>query len=138
MRHGRWLVAAALAVTLGTVTGCGSDSDSPGDFVRDKYSRAASLDLDGGARAYTSKDSVSKVEDAITEDWRSIERHSDDSGVYLRFGNDVVTVQRNGSGSVIRVEDVATACPRYRAEKGINWTCDRSSDSRDGGPGEGK
>jgi hypothetical protein len=138
MRYGRRLVVAALAVTLGAVTGCGSDSDSPGDFVRDEYSRAASLDLDGGAQAYTSKDSVSTVEDAITDDWRPIERHSDDSGVYLRFGDDVVTIQSNGSGSVVRVEDIATACPRYRTEKGLNWTCNRSSDSRDGGPGEGK
>jgi hypothetical protein len=139
MRYRQWFVVAALAGALGlALGGCGSDADSPGDFVRGEYKRAASMDLDGGSRAYTSKDSVSAVERAITKDWRPIERHAATGSVYLRFGNDVVSVQPNGSGSVIRVEDIATACPRYKTQLGINWTCNRSGDDRGGGPGEGK
>jgi Domain of unknown function (DUF4247) len=138
MRRRSWLVATALTALLGTASGCGSGADSPAEFVENKYERAASMDLDGGSRAYTSKDSVSTVEKAITEDWNPIERHSDGSGTYLRYGDDVVSIQDNGPGSVVRVEDIDTACPRYRSQIGINWTCNRVANTRGGGPGEGK
>jgi hypothetical protein len=139
MRYRRRFVVAALCGALGlALGGCGSDADSPGDFVRGEYSRAASMDLDGGSRAYTTKDSPSSVERAITKDWRPLERYAGAGSVFLRFGNDVVSVEPNGSGSVVRVEDIATGCPRYKTQLGVNWTCNRSSDTRGGGPGEGK
>ncbi len=140
MRHRRWFVTAGMAVLLGLAPGaCGFGDDSPREFVESEYKRAANLDVDGVARAYTSPRTPAAVEDAIVDAWRPLDRAADQTGIYLRFADDVVTVQPNGSGSVIRVEGAGTACPRYRSTVGANWNCDaRAEDQRGGGPGDGK
>lgn len=75
-----------------------------GQRPRLRGQRPESLDTDGPTLAYTSPKSPAVVERAITKGWKPIGRFADASGGYLRFPDDVSTVQPNGTGSVIRIE----------------------------------
>lgn len=140
----RWFVVSALLGVLGLVlagTAVAGGNFSPRGYISRHYSRASANDLTGGARAYTSSKSVTRVAAEITKAWRPADRYADGSGVYLRYSDDMVTVQpRSGGGSVIRVEGVRSGYNRYRSTVGSHWGWSTSSSegNRGGGPGAGK
>lgn len=140
----RWFMVSALLGVVGLVlagTALAAGDISPRGYISHHYTRSAKYDLVGGSRAYTSPKSVSRVAAEVTRAWRPADRYTDFSGVYLRYSDDLVTVQpRSGGGSVIRVEGVRSGYNRYRSTVGSHWGWSTSSSegNRGGGPGAGK
>ncbi|GIJ49507.1 hypothetical protein Val02_63930 [Virgisporangium aliadipatigenens] len=133
----------ALTVVLVLVAflagGCGFTDDDVEDHVQGEYKRARSLDIAGGAVAYTSSKAPGPVEQAITKKWKASDRLSDAQGVLLRYPQHVVSLGPNGSGTVIRVEPIGTAYNRYRDRVGNRWAWGPTGENEHGGgPGEGK
>lgn len=140
MTYRKWLLAGgALAVIGVLVAGVAvfTGSFSPRGYVADTYRRSAADDIDRDAVAYRSSRPPSQVAKQITEAWKPAERYVDGSGVYLRYDDDAVVVKPAGRGSLILVEKMTTAYPRYSGVVGGYWGWSRGS-VRGGGPGAGK
>ena len=137
-----WYVLAAglgaIGLLLGGFTAC-SGNFSPDAYVARHYTRAASQDLGGDARAYTSSKSPTRVADEITRQWTPAGRYADGTGVYLRSSNDSVVLKPSGAGTLILVEGLRTAYRRYSGVVGNGWIGRGDGNSgRGGGPGSGK
>ena len=111
---------------------------SPRGYVEDRYTRASSRDIGRDAVAYTSPKSPSQVSKDITDAWQPADQYVDGSGVYLRYDDDSVVILPIAAGSVILLERMATAYPRYHNVVGSGWGWGRGSTVRGGGPGAGK
>ncbi|WP_436493534.1 DUF4247 domain-containing protein [Actinokineospora sp. HUAS TT18] len=109
------------------------------DYVEDTYTRAASLDR-GEEIAFTSDQAPTRVAANITGQWKPVSQYADASGVYLRYNDDMVLVRPEGTGSVIRIDDVARAYRAYHSSVGGNWgwTSGHGESFRGRGPGAGK
>jgi hypothetical protein len=141
MTYRRWfLVGGALALVGVLVAGVGTayGNFSPRGYVADNYSRSATDDIGDDALAYTSKKEPSQVADELTGAWAPADRFVDGSGVYLRYADDAVVILPLAVGSLILVEKLATAYPRYYSVVGGYWGWGRGASLRGGGPGEGK
>jgi hypothetical protein len=138
----RWFViGVGLALVGALVAGVGifTGSFSPRGYVSDNFTRAAARDLGGDALAYTSGKVPSEVADQITDVWAPADRYVDASGVYLRYDDDsVVILPLAAVGSLILVENMRTAYPRYYGTVGGYWGWGRGTSIRGGGPGAGK
>ena len=137
-----WYVLAASLTAIGLVIGgftaC-SGNFSPTSYVARHYTRAATQDIGGEARAYTSIKSPTRVADEITRAWTPAGRYADGTGVYLRYSNDSVVLKPNGTGTLILVEGLRTAYRRYSGVVGNGWIGRGDGNSgRGGGPGSGK
>lgn len=111
---------------------------SPRGYVADKFTRAPQYDIGDDAIAYTSSQAPSQVADQITSAWRPADQYVDASGIYLRYEDDSVVILPLAKGSVILLEPVATAYPRYYNTVGNAWGWGRGTTVRGGGPGFGK
>jgi hypothetical protein len=141
MTYRRWfLVGGALALVGLLIAGVGTayGNFSPRGFVDNHYSRSAGDDIGDDARAYTSRQSPSQVAADITGAWEPADRYVDGSGVYLRSADDSVVILPLAVGSLILVEKLATAYPRYLPIVGGYWGWGRGASLRGGGPGAGK
>ncbi|MFC0527544.1 DUF4247 domain-containing protein [Phytohabitans kaempferiae] len=129
-------VVGAIVAAVGVFTG----SFSPRGYVADNYSRAAARDIGTDALAYTSAKAPSEVADQISGVWTPADRYVDASGVYLRYDDDsVVILPLAAVGSLILVEKMTTAYPRYHGTVGNYWGWGgRGGTIRGGGPGAGK
>lgn len=141
MKHRRWFVLAAaltlvglLVAGLATVYG----NFSPRGYVADHYSRSTTDDIGDDALAYRSDKPPSAVAREIQDAWEPADQYVDGSGVYLRYADDAVVILPLAVGSLILVEKVATAYPRYHSVVGGFWGWGRGASVRGGGPGEGK
>lgn len=141
MTYRKWfVVGAALALVGLLVAGVGalSGSFTPRGFVADTFARSAADDIGDDAVAYTSSQDPSEVAERITDAWEPADRYVDGSGVYLRYDEDAVVVLPAAVGSLILVERLTTAYPRYHRTVGGYWGWGRGMSVRGGGPGAGK
>ncbi|GAB2993861.1 hypothetical protein GCM10027184_55490 [Saccharothrix stipae] len=109
------------------------------DHVDSTYTRAANLDR-GEEIAFTSPRAPSLVAADIIGRWKPVSQYADASGVYLRYNDDMVLVRPQGTGSVIRIDDVDRAYRTYHSSVGGNWgwTSGHGESFRGRGPGAGK
>jgi hypothetical protein len=136
----RWFIVAAALGLLGLFCGVAifSGTFSPRQYVDATYTREPARDIGTDAVAYTSQRVPSQVVGEITAAWEPADRYVDGSGVYLRYSDDAVVVLPLAAGSLILVEAVRTAYPRYYGILGSHWHTRDGSGFRGGGPGAGK
>ncbi|SCL23404.1 protein of unknown function [Micromonospora nigra] len=141
MTYRRWFVVGGAFAVIGALVAAFAFSYgnfSPRGFVEDRYARAASHDLGGDAVAYTSTRSPSQVAEEVTDAWQPADQYVDGSGVYLRYDDDSVVILPLAAGSLILLERMQTAYPRYHSVVGNHWGWGRGNTVRGGGPGSGK
>ncbi|NJP30732.1 DUF4247 domain-containing protein [Micromonospora thermarum] len=141
MTYRRWFVVGVVFAVIGALVAVFAvfyGNFSPRGFVEDRYSRAASRDIGSQAVAYTSSSRPSQVAKEITDAWKPADQYVDGSGVYLRYDDDSVVILPVAAGSLILLEGLNTAYPRYHSRVGNHWGWGRGNTVRGGGPGSGK
>ncbi|MEH0820634.1 MULTISPECIES: DUF4247 domain-containing protein [unclassified Micromonospora] len=141
MTYRRWFVVGVAFAVIGALVAAFAifyGNFSPRGYVEDRYTRATSRDIGGEAIAYTSDKTPSQVAQDVTEAWQPADQYVDGSGVYLRYDDDSVVILPIATGSVILLERLRTAYPRYHSTVGSHWGWGRGSTVRGGGPGSGK
>ncbi|WBB78199.1 DUF4247 domain-containing protein [Micromonospora sp. WMMD882] len=141
MTYRRWFVVGAAFAVIGALVAAfaiGYGNFSPRGYVEDRYTRANGRDIGRDAIAYTSSKSPSQVADEVTDAWKPADQYVDGSGVYLRYDDDSVVILPVAAGSLILLERLSTAYPRYHSTVGNAWGWGRGSTVRGGGPGSGK
>lgn len=142
MTHKSWFALAALLSATGLIIGAiaiFSGNFSPRRYVESNYERAATYDVGDDARAYRSSKAPAEVLGEITSAWSPAARHVDGSGAYLQYADDAVVIFPLEAGSLILLEKLATAYPRYHSTVAGYWGWKGgSSGYRGGGPGSGK
>ncbi|MGW0435189.1 DUF4247 domain-containing protein [Micromonospora sp. NPDC003197] len=141
MKYRRWIIVGTAFALIGVLVAGFAvfyGNFSPRGYVKDKYTRAASHDIGRQATAYTSRKSPSAVSDEITKAWKPADQYVDGSGVYLRYDDDSVVIKPIAGGSVILLEKMSSAYPRYHSTVGHSWAWGRGNTVRGGGPGAGK
>jgi len=138
-----YFIAAGVIGLVGLlVAGCAlfAGDFSPRGYVADQYQRSAAHDIGGDALAYTSNQSPSEVAANIAGQWEPADRYVDGSGVYLRYADDAVVILPLALGSLILIEAMRTAYPRYYGIIGgyWGWGSGWGESTRGGGPGGGK
>lgn len=131
------IALAAVGLLIGLI-GTSYGGFSPRGYVADHYARSTRDDIGRDAKAYTSSRPPSQVADELTGAWQPADRYVDGSGVYLRYTDDAVVIRPAGAGSLILVENLRTAYPRYLGVVGGYWGWSRGTTVRGGGPGAGK
>ena len=132
-------VLGAVGLLVGSIA-LFSSASSPRRYVASHFTRDASHDIGREAVAYTANQSPSVVADRIAGEWKPADRVVDGSGVYLRYAEDSVVILPLLAGSLILVEALRTAYPRYHTIVGgyWGWNTRDGGDFRGGGPGAGK
>ncbi|MFI9642739.1 DUF4247 domain-containing protein [Micromonospora sp. NPDC051925] len=141
MTYRRWIVAGVALAVIGALVAAFAifyGNFSPRGYIEDRYTRAASRDIGRDAVAYTSNRTPSQVAQDITGAWKPADQYVDGSGVYLRYDDDSLVILPIAAGSVILLERMRTAYPRYHSTVGSHWGWGRGSTVRGGGPGTGK
>ncbi|WP_428962694.1 DUF4247 domain-containing protein [Micromonospora fluostatini] len=141
MTYRRWFVVGVAVALVGAVIAAFAlfyGNFSPRGFVEDRYTRAASRDIGRQALAYTSSRPPSQVAKEVTDAWQPADQYVDGSGVYLRYDDDSVVILPLAAGSVILLERMTTAYPRYHSTVGRGWGWGGGGTVRGGGPGSGK
>ncbi|MGW4498674.1 DUF4247 domain-containing protein [Micromonospora sp. NPDC004336] len=141
MTYRRWFVVGVAFAVIGALVAAFAifyGNFSPRGFVEDRYTRSASRDIGRDAVAYTSPLAPSQVAKEVTDAWKPADQYVDGSGVYLRYDDDSVVILPTVAGSVILLERMRTAYPRYHSTVGSHWGWGRGSTVRGGGPGSGK
>jgi hypothetical protein len=141
MKHRRLFLFAGLIALVGVLIagfGVAYGNFSPRGYVADHSTRSTADDIADDARAYTSKKVPSEVARELTDAWEPADRYVDASGVYLRYADDAVVILPLAVGSLILVEKLSTAFPRYYSVVGGFWGWGRGASLRGGGPGAGK
>lgn len=144
MRKARWWFAAAAVVAVIGLLVAGNAVFSGGfsmrGYVAEHYRRAPDRDIGTEAVAYLSDRSPTEVTEDIVGAWQPADRYVDGSGVYLRYGDDALVVLPLALGSLILVENLRTAYPRYYGIIGgyWGWGSGWGERARGGGPGGGK
>ncbi|MEV0324840.1 hypothetical protein CA850_15290 [Micromonospora echinospora] len=141
MTYRRWFVVGAAFAVIGALVAAFAifyGNFSPRGYVEDRYTRATGQDIGRDAIAYTSTKRPSQVADEVTDAWKPADQYVDGSGVYLRYDDDSVVILPVAAGSVILLERLSTAYPRYHSTVGNSWGWGRGSTVRGGGPGSGK
>lgn len=141
MTYRRWFVVGVAVAVVGALVAAFAifyGNFSARGYVQDHYARAASQDIGSDALAYTSNKSPSQVAKDVTDAWQPADQYVDGSGVYLRYDDDSVVILPIAAGSLILLEQLGTAYPRYHSRVGNHWGWGRGSTVRGGGPGAGK
>ncbi|MFR9777958.1 DUF4247 domain-containing protein [Micromonospora sp. MS34] len=141
MTYRRWFVVGVAFAVIGAVVAGFAifyGNFSPRGYVADHFRRDASRDIGSQALAYTTDRTPSQVSKQITDVWQPADQYVDGSGVYLRYNDDSVVILPIAAGSVILLERMSTAYPRYHSRVGNHWGWGRGSTVRGGGPGAGK
>ncbi|MFB6391673.1 DUF4247 domain-containing protein [Polymorphospora lycopeni] len=139
-RRGWLVVGVSMALVGALVAGAAIvfGTFSARAWVEDRYSRSVADDIGRDATAYRSDQTPARVADEITDSWNPDDRYVDDSGVYLRYDDDSVVILPLAAGSLILLERMSTAHPRYHSTVGTAWVWGRDTNVRGGGPGAGK
>ncbi|MEU1605520.1 DUF4247 domain-containing protein [Micromonospora matsumotoense] len=141
MTYRRWFVVGVAFAVIGALVAAFAifyGNFSPRGYIEDRYTRSANRDIGRDAVAYTSNRTPSQVADDITGAWKPADQYVDGSGVYLRYDDDSLVILPIAAGSVILLERMRTAYPRYHSTVGSHWGWGRGSTVRGGGPGAGK
>jgi hypothetical protein len=141
MTYRRWFVVGVVFAVIGALVAAFAlfyGNFSPRGFVEDRYTRAATRDIGGDAVAYTSTKDPSTVAQEVSDAWRPADQYVDGSGVYLRYDDESVVILPLAAGSLILLERLSTAYPRYHSTVGNHWGWGRGNTVRGGGPGSGK
>ncbi|MFD7133572.1 DUF4247 domain-containing protein [Streptomyces sp. NPDC059894] len=128
-------VRAAVAALLSAVllTACssdGADNGVPREWISKTYTASGTGWLDADS-------APTKVADAIHGHREALDRAYGDSMVFLRYGDDMVTLSPQRTGSRIEIEDYRNGYHRH-SQYLSGWPDPDSSSFRGGGPGEGK
>jgi hypothetical protein len=137
----RWFVVGVAFAVVGALVAAFAifyGNFSPRGYIEDRYTRAASRDIGRDAIAYTSNRTPSQVAKDVTDAWKPADQYVDGSGVYLRYDDDSLVILPIAAGSLILLERMRTAYPRYHSTVGSHWGWGRGSTVRGGGPGSGK
>jgi hypothetical protein len=139
----RWFIIAGVLGAVGllvVVLALATGGSSPRGYIGGHYPRDAAHDIGGEALAYTAGDPPSVVAEDISGEWSPADEYVDGSGVYLRYADDSVVILPLAAGSLILVEALRTAYPRYHGVVGgyWGWNTRDGGDFRGGGPGAGK
>ncbi|MBO4159614.1 MULTISPECIES: DUF4247 domain-containing protein [Micromonospora] len=141
MTYRRWFVVGVAFAVVGALVAAFAifyGNFSPRGYIEDRYTRAAARDIGRDAVAYTSNRTPSQVADDVTGAWKPADQYVDGSGVYLRYDDDSLVILPIAAGSLILLERMRTAYPRYHSTVGSHWGWGRGSTVRGGGPGSGK
>lgn len=141
MTYRRWFVVGVVFAVIGALVAAFAivyGNFSPRGYVEDRYDRATARDIGRDAVAYTSSASPSEVAKEVTDAWKPADQYVDGSGVYLRYDDDSVVILPAAAGSLILLERLDTAYPRYHSRVGGHWGWGRGNTVRGGGPGSGK
>ncbi|MBM7080762.1 MULTISPECIES: DUF4247 domain-containing protein [Micromonospora] len=141
MTYRRWFVVGVAFAVVGALVAAFAifyGNFSPRGYIEDRYTRAASRDIGRDAIAYTSNRTPSQVAKDVTDAWKPADQYVDGSGVYLRYDDDSLVILPIAAGSLILLERMRTAYPRYHSTVGSHWGWGRGSTVRGGGPGSGK
>lgn len=141
MRHRIWLVVGAALAVIGLVVAGVAilhGDFSPRGYIADNFRRSPEHDIGDDALAYTTTLAPSQTARKIIDAWEPAQQYADGSGVYLRYDEDMVVIRPFALGSLILVERLATAYPRYSDTVGGFWGWGRGVSVRGGGPGAGK
>ena len=137
----RWIVVGVAVAVVGALLAAFAifyGNFSPRGYVQDHYTRASSRDIGSDALAYTSTRTPSEVAKDVTDAWQPADEYVDGTGVYLRYDDDSVVILPLAAGSLILLERMTTAYPRYHHVVGGGWGWGRGTTVRGGGPGAGK
>ncbi|MGC4894428.1 DUF4247 domain-containing protein [Micromonospora sp. DT31] len=141
MTYRRWFKVGVAVAVVGALLAAFAifyGNFSPRGYVEDTFRRAPTRDIGSQAIAYTSNKAPSQVSKQITDAWKPADQYVDGSGIYLRYNDDSVVILPVAVGSVILLEKMTTAYPRYHTVVGNSWGWGRGSSVRGGGPGSGK
>ncbi|HEX5598260.1 MAG TPA: DUF4247 domain-containing protein [Micromonosporaceae bacterium] len=141
MTYRRWFLIGGVFALIGALLlafGLAYGNFSPRGYVESTFTRAPAHDIGHDAIAYTSGQAPSEVAAEITGAWRPADQYVDASGVYLRYNDDSVVILPAAAGSLILLERLTTAYPRYYSTVGNAWGWGRGNTVRGGGPGAGK
>ncbi|RKN46458.1 DUF4247 domain-containing protein [Micromonospora endolithica] len=141
MTYRRWFLVGVVFAVIGALIAAFAifyGNFSPRGFVEDRYRRAAAQDIGSDAVAFTSTKNPSTVAQEVSDAWKPADQYVDGSGVYLRYDDDSVVILPLAAGSLILLERLNTAYPRYHSTVGSHWGWGRGNTVRGGGPGSGK
>lgn len=141
VRYRKWLVIGGVVALVGALLagyGLMRGSFSLRGYVSDHYQRAAAHDVGDDARAYTARQQPSRVAQKLTDAWPPDDRFTSGGAEYLRYDDDSVVIQPLAAGSLLLVERMSTAYPRYHHVVGNTWVWSKGTSVRGGGPGSGK
>lgn len=113
---------------------------SPRSYVENQYPSDQTRNIGNEAVAYTASDPPSVVAKDISDEWKPAEEYVDGTGVYLRYAEDSIVILPMAAGSLILIEALRTAYPRYHGVVGGYWGWNTRDGGavRGGGPGAGK
>lgn len=142
MKARGWYLIGGLTAVVGLIialTAAFGGNSSPREYVEGRYTRAADRDLGSDAMAFRSDQPPTEVAADLAGAWEPADRYVDGSGVYLRYADDSVVIVPLALGSLILVERMRTAHPRYYGivGGGWGWGTGWGESVRGGGPGGG-
>ncbi|MDG4762685.1 DUF4247 domain-containing protein [Solwaraspora sp. WMMD406] len=130
-----------LTALVGVVVSCSGlafGTFSPRSYVERTYTRSVVDDIGSDAKGFRSDRAPRQVMQELTRTFRPDDQHTQADRYYLRYGDDSVVILPYALGTLILVERMTTAYPRYRSTVGNSWSWTRGSTTRGGGPGTGK
>lgn len=143
MKPKLWFLVGGVLVVIGVIVAANLfffSGTSAASYVDNKFDRDTSREYDGDVRAYRSDKPPTKVSAIIVDEWDPLSQYADGSGIYLRYPDDAIVIQPDGSGSLILVMDDERAYRTYFPIIGgvWGWTSTHGGSFRGGGPGAGK
>ena len=131
MTYRRWFVVGAAFAVIGALVAAFAifyGSFSPRGYVEDQLHPGGEPGHRRGTPSRTPRPgSPSQVAKEITDAWQPADQYVDGSGVYLRYDDDSVVILPIAAGSVILLERMRTAYPRYHSTVGSHWGWGRGS-----------
>ncbi|MFY1699714.1 MULTISPECIES: DUF4247 domain-containing protein [unclassified Solwaraspora] len=141
MTSRKWIVGGVVLALVGVIVSCcglAAGTFSARGYVERTYARSVSDDIGSSAKGFRSERPPAQVAEELRRSFRPEDQHRDGERFYLRYGDDSVVILPAAVGSLILVERMVTAYPRYRSTVGNSWNWQRGSTTRGGGPGTGK
>ncbi|MFY1637949.1 DUF4247 domain-containing protein [Solwaraspora sp. WMMB335] len=136
-----WIVGGVVLALIGVVVSCSGlvfGTFSARSYVERAYTRSVADDIGSDADGFRSDQQPRQVVRELTDTFPPEDQYADGDRYYLRYGDDSVVILPAAIGSLILVERMVTAYPRYRSTVGNAWNWNRGSTTRGGGPGTGK
>jgi hypothetical protein len=141
MKSRSWIIGGVLLALVGMVVSCcglAVGTFSARSYVERSYARSIVDDIGSDAKGFRSEQPPGQVARELSGAFRPEDQYVDGDRHYLRYGDDSVVILPAAVGSLILVERMVTAYPRYRSTVGNSWNWQRGSTTRGGGPGTGK
>ncbi|MDG4771461.1 DUF4247 domain-containing protein [Solwaraspora sp. WMMD792] len=141
MTSRKWIVGGVVLALVGVIVSCcglAVGTFSARGYVERSYARSVVDDIGSDAEGYRSDLPPRQVAQQLTRAFSPADEYTVGDRYYLRYGDDSVVILPIAAGSLILLERMTTAYPRYRSVVGNSWNWQRGSTIRGGGPGTGK